>query len=308
MVNGNDMKVIVSGGTGFIGSVLMQTLAQRGHEVLVLSRSGGENLSHRNVRVVQWDGRSAGAWTSVIEGADAIINLAGESIGGGRWTKQRKHLLMKSRYEPTRALIAAISGATSKPSVLINASAVGYYGPHKDEEITESKSSGSGFLAELAAGWEAEAAKAEEHGIRVVRLRTGVVLGKRAEALRRMVLPLKFFLGGHLGDGLQWFPWVHVHDAVAIITLATERTSITGPVNVVAPYPVRLKEFYRSLAHVMRRPSWAPVPAFVLKLVLGEMSSLLLEGQKVLPSRLLDEGFQFSFPRVEDALKDILAP
>ncbi len=302
------MKIILSGGTGFIGEALLEKLSVEGHEVILLSRSqkNASALSGAKIHTVAWDARSEGDWMQHVNGADAVINLAGEPIAGGRWTETQKEKILKSRVDSTRILVQAIIQSTAKPRVLVNASAVGYYGNVPSGDVTEAHPKGSGFLAETCDKWEKEALLAEGHGVRVALIRTGIVLEQGGGALAKILPPFKMFIGGPLGSGDQWFPWVDREDEAGAILFALKTEAITGPVNVAAPDPVTMKEFCRALGRAMHRPSWAPVPAIVLRTLLGEMADLLLEGQKVIPEKLLKFGFNFRFPKLQPALEDIL--
>jgi hypothetical protein len=233
------------------------------------------------------------------------VNFSGESIGGGRWTESRKRILEESRVAPTRALVDAIQAAGSRPKVLVNMSAVGYYGDVPEGDVPESHPAGRDFLAGLAVKWEREALRAADAGVRVVLLRSGLVLEADGGALPRMALPFRLFAGGPLGSGRQWVPWVHMDDALGIILAAIQRESIRGPVNVAAPGIVRMSGFCRELASALGRPSWIPVPSFVLRLVLGEMAVIVLNGQRVIPRKLLDEGYAFRHPDLPAALSAI---
>jgi hypothetical protein len=259
-----------------------------------------------SIRSVQWDGRSSGAWEEQIDGADAIINLAGESIGGRRWTPAQKGRIIGSRVDATRAIINAIRRAHRKPAVLVSGSAIGFYGDVPEGSVTEEGKQGSGFLAETVERWEREALIAGPLGVRVVTLRTGVVLGRDGGALARMVLPFRLFFGGPIGSGRQWFSWVHRDDAVGAILFTMTNREIAGPVNVTAPEAVTMQRFCSVLGHTLHRPSWAPVPALMMKTLLGEMSGMILTGQRVIPLRLLDSGYEFRFPHLKEALEDIV--
>ena len=303
------MKIILTGGSGFIGSRLVERLAMKGHDVIVLTRdpSSLEIRKYSNVKAKQWDGKNSGAWSSEVDGADAVMNFAGESIGGKRWTSKQKEKILNSRIDATRALIDAMKQAKKKPGVLINASAVGYYGPVEEGEVMESHQPGNDFLAGVCKRWEQEAQAAEQLGVRVVILRQGVVIDKGGGALEKMSLPYKMFVGGPVGSGRQWFPWIHRNDAVNIALFAAENISIAGPVNVVAPEIVRMKEFSKALGRAMHRPSVLPVPGFVLKVALGEMSEMLLTGQRVVPARLTVAGYSFLYPQLDRALRAIFS-
>lgn len=302
------MKIVVAGGSGFIGRTLVQRLASANHNVVVLTRKGGASKagSHNSITVAEWDGRSVGEWSKHLDGSDAVINLAGELIAGKRWTNNQKALIMSSRVDATKALVGSIAKAQRKPRVFISASAVGYYGAVEAADVFESAAQGSDFLADVCGRWEAEALVVAKSGVRVVIPRLGVVLENDGGALKKMLLPFKLFAGGPLGSGSQWFPWIHRDDVVGVIMFALEKTTLSGPVNAAAPEPATMKQFCKTLGEVMRRPAWAPVPAFVLKVVLGEMSGMLLTGQRVVPKKAIDAGYQFQFPSLKRALEDIL--
>jgi uncharacterized protein len=300
------MKVVVAGGSGFIGRRLVERLAGDGHSVVLLSRSSRPKAPlPAGATLVRWDGGSKGEWHSAVDGAGAVVNFSGESIGGGRWTESRKRLLEESRVVPTRALVDAIGAARHRPKVLVNMSAVGYYGDVPEGDVLESHPAGHDFLAGLGVKWEREAMRAADAGVRVVLLRSGLVLEADGGALPRMALPFRLFAGGPLGSGRQWVPWVHMEDALGIILMAMQRESIRGPVNVVAPGIVRMSGFCRELARALGRPSWTPVPAFALRLVLGEMAVIVLTGQRVIPRKILGEGFAFRHPDLAGALSAI---
>jgi len=301
------MRVVVSGGTGFIGSALVRTLLAAGHLPVVLSRNPerARRSLGSGVEAVGWDGGPAGAWQVAIDGADAVVDLAGESIAAGRWSAERKERIRSSRVDGTRALVEAIRSAARRPRVLLNASATGYYGPRGNEIVTEHDPPGADFLARVCVEWERAALAAEELGVRVALVRTGVVLGRGGGALPRMLLPFRLFLGGPFGSGRQGFPWVHLDDVVGIYCWALEQDGVAGPLNATGPQPLSNREFCRALGRVLGRPSWAPVPAFALKMMLGEMAEpLLLQGQKAQPVRTRELGYQFRFPTAEAALRD----
>jgi len=298
------MKIVVAGGTGFIGSNLVKRLAESGHSVVVMSRSN--RPSEGNVIYARWDGATASDWTDAVSGADAIINLAGEPIAGKRWSRHQKDKILRSRIEPTRALVSAIELTGRKPDLLLNASAVGYYGSVEAGDVDESVPAGKGFLAETCISWENEASKAAEHGIRVVALRIGLVLSTAGGALPRLMLPFRLFAGGRLGSGSQWMPWIHIDDLVGMIMFILTDKELHGPVNAVSPEPVTMKEFVKVLGMVMRRPSWLPVPSFALRLMLGEMSEMLLNGQRAVPKKISSRGYRFGFSRLEEALNNLL--
>ena len=301
------MKIILAGGTGFIGKALIQTLVGEGHRVVILTRHAGKMkwMNKRFVTEIIWDGKHLGDWAKEFDGVDAVINLAGESIAAKRWSAAQKKHIIDSRISSTKAIVDAIRQANHKPSVLINASAVGYYGNVENGDVTESSPKGSGFLSDTCDQWEKEAREAEVLGVRVVILRFGVVLGEGGGALSKMIPPFKMFIGGPLGSGRQWFPWVHREDVTGVIHFALINTKLSGPVNVTAPDSVNMKQFCKQLGKAMGRPSWAPVPAFALKLMLGEMSEMLLTGQKAVPKKLSENGYSFYYPSLEEALKKL---
>ncbi len=308
-MEGRLMRVLLAGGTGFIGKQLYTLLIDRGHSVTVLSRSESRarQVLGQKATVVEWDAKCLTGLRSTVDGADAVVNLCGESIGARRWTPRQKDRILLSRVEATRALVSAIGQCTQKPGVLINQSAVGYYGNTGDAVVTEDDPPSADFLGTTAQKWEAEARRAEEYGVRVVRLRTAVVLGKDGSALERMLIPFKLFVGGPIGSGKQWMSWIHLDDVVGIIQYGLTHSEVAGPVNCAAPEAVTNREFSKTLARVIRRPSWAPVPAFVLKIILGEMAqALLLSGQRVSAQKILQLGYQYRFPNLEGALRDIL--
>jgi uncharacterized protein len=302
------MKIVLAGATGFVGSALVRRLLEDGHSLTVLSRrvDAFKDMPSQNLKVEIWDGKTAGVWTQALEGADAVVNLAGESIAAGRWTSARKKALRDSRLETTRALVQAIAALSNKPKLLINASAVGFYGDVPRGPVTESSLGGRGFLAELCAAWESEARKAEGHGLRVVLLRLGVVLEREGGALPKFLTPFNLYIGGPLGSGRQYFPWVHRGDVVGIVLFVLRQPQLFGAFNVSAPGVLTMKDFCSALGRAMGRPSWAPVPGFVLKTLLGEMSEMLLTGQQAVPARLQQAGYEFRFPEAETALRNIL--
>lgn len=294
------MRIVVAGGTGFLGRPLVERLERDGHEVRVLSRRPAA------ARDRAWtpDG-SVGPWAAALDGADAVVNLAGESIAEGRWTAARKLQIRESRIRATRSLVAAIQQAARKPEVFLSGSAVGYYGPRGEEPLDEDAPAGADFLASVCVEWEAEAVRAAA-STRVVLLRTGIALEKDGGALPQMALPFKLFAGGPVGSGRQYYSWIHRSDWVGLVTGALRSNSIAGPLNLTAPTPVPNREFARTLGRVLRRPAFVPAPAFALRIALGEMAdALLLSGQRVLPARAGAGGFRFEYPTLEPALRAI---
>ncbi|MDQ7029031.1 MAG: TIGR01777 family oxidoreductase [Ardenticatenia bacterium] len=302
------MRVLITGGTGLLGRALSASLAAQGHEVIVLSRSPAQHAGRMpgGVRLRAWDAHSAKGWTDVADGAGAIVNLAGENIAAGRWTPERKRRIRESRLNAGRAVVEAVSLATQKPKVVVQASAVGFYGPAGNEELTEEAPPGHDFLAQVCVAWEASTAPVEQEGVRRVILRTGIVLSTDGGALPRMMPPFKLGLGGPLGNGQQWLPWIHIRDHVRAVRFLIEHEESHGPYNLSAPTPVRNVEFTRALGRVLGRPTFMRVPAIGLRLLFGEMATVLLGGQRAVPRRLLEAGFTFEFTQVEAALRDLL--
>jgi len=310
------MRVIITGGTGLIGRALTESLAADGHEVIILSRAPGKAAAlPQGARVERWDGRTAEGWGTLADGADAVVNLAGESIGGEnmfaliakRWTPERLRLIRDSRLNAGMAVQQAITAARQKPRVLIQASAVGYYGLHGDTEITEETPPGADLLSRICLDWEAATADVEEMGVRRAVIRTaGVVMSLQGGAFPFMALPFKLFVGGPLGSGRQWFSWIHIADEVRAIRFLMDHPEASGAFNVCAPHPLTNAEFSRVLGRVMHRPSFFPTPAFAMRLMLGEKSTLVLEGQRQIPKRLQQMGFDFRFPDAEATLRDLI--
>lgn len=301
------MKVLVAGGTGLIGSALVAELARDHDEVVVLTRQTPASVRlPAGARAVRWDGRTAAGWGELVEGATAIVNLAGENVGAGRWTAGRKKKLRASRLDSGAAIVAAIEGAAEPPAVLIQSSGISIYGARAEEPVDEGASAGDDFLARLAVEWEASTAAVERRGVRRAILRSAVVLARRGGALPRLLLPLRLFAGGPLGDGRQGFPWIHLADEVRAIRFLIERRDLAGPFNLVAPQPLAQRDFCRAAARALGRPCWLPAPAFALRLALGEMAEMVLTGQRAVPRRLTEAGFAFRYPAADAALADLL--
>jgi len=301
------MKVLVTGSTGLVGTALLNELARDRHTVCRLIRPSSTVVGGAKQGFdVAWN-PSTGELGGAGVGADAVVNLAGASIAGGRWTKARKELLRTSRIDTTRALVGALGKMDARPRVLVSASAIGIYGDRGDELLTEDSKPGSDFLAGLARDWEAEALKAEALGIRVVLARFGIILAQQGGALAKMLLPFKLGVGGSLGSGKQWMSWITLDDVVAIIRLTIENGAMRGAMNVVAPQPVQNGEFTKVLAKVLRRPGLFPAPALALRLALGEMAdALLLSSQRVTTEKLQQFGYRFRFPELSSALQSVL--
>ena len=302
------MKVLITGSTELVGSVLVSELKNAGHTVCRLLRpaTSTDALQGSSGFDVTWD-PATGALGGAAVGAEAVVNLAGASIAGGRWTPERKQILRSSRVDTTRALVQALSRMASRPRVLVSASAIGYYGNRGEEILHEESSPGNDFLGDLARDWEAEAHKAEVLGIRVVCLRCGVILAAQGGAVPKMAEPFRLGLGGKVGSGRQWMSWIALRDTVAVVRFALETGTVRGPLNAVAPQPIRNSEFTSCLAKVLRRPALFPAPAFALRLLLGEMAeALLLSSQRVMPTGLEKLGYRYLHPELEPALRTAL--
>lgn len=295
------MRILITGGTGFIGSALARELRDEGHDVIITTRQRSDSADR-----LTWNPPDL-IPSEIISKIDAVINLAGEPIAPERWTEERKKRMMSSRVDTTRALVESMKNAGTRPKVLISASAVGYYGPHGDEVITEDSPPASDFLAGVCRAWEEEALKAEESGARVVLVRIGGVLEKDGGILKQMTAQFNFMMGGPVGDGTQWFSWIHRDDIVGIIKFALLNDSISGPVNGTAPAPVTNLTFSTALGKAMKRPSYVSIPAFVIKMALGELADVLLTGQRVVPEKALKAGYEFKHPEIKEALKTIFA-
>ena len=310
------MKILIAGSSGLVGTALVTALAKAGHTVCRLVRPQSvESDGAKDGFAVAWNpatGELGGAGV----GADAVVNLVGASIAGGRWTAERKALLRSSRIGTTHALVGALAKMNARPSVLVSASAIGIYGDRGDETLTEESKPGTDFLADLAKEWEAEALKAEALGIRVVLARFGIILAREGGALAKMLTPFKLGLGGRLGSGKQWMSWVTLEDVVAILRFAIENATVSGAmnvapvrgaINIVSPQPLRNREFTKVLAKAVHRPALFPAPAFALRLTLGEMAdALLLSSQRVAPQALEKLGYRFLHPDLTSALSAVL--
>ncbi|WP_078551884.1 TIGR01777 family oxidoreductase [Bacillus alkalicellulosilyticus] len=299
------MRVAIAGGTGLIGRALTNVLVEKGHEVFILTRKKKENEKH--VQYVQWMTPESTP-EKELTNIDALVNLAGESIGAKRWTKERKQQILNSRIDATRETIALLKKLSPTPPVLINSSAIGYYGDSETETFTEeSKPANSNYLQEVCRVWEEEAKKAEDIGVRTVIVRTGLVLDSQEGALPSILLPYRLFAGGTVGSGRQWVSWIHIDDAARLLLFAIEK-DINGVINLTAPHPVTMKKFGKTVGKVLQRPHWFPVPSFAFQLLLGEMSTLLLDGKKVLPKQALEAGFSFKYQDLYSALQDLTKP
>lgn len=301
------MRIVIAGGSGFLGSALTRALTHDGHDVTVLTRQSPPSLpAQPRVTFVSWNPNGqSGAWAGAIDGAGAVVNLSGESIAATRWAAAQKQKLRDSRLMATRSITTAVREVASAPGALVSASAVGYYGDRGDETLTEASAPGHDFLAELAKDWEAAATQVAQL-TRVVLIRTGIVLDKRGGALPKMLPPFLMFAGGPLGSGKQYMPWIHKDDWVSLVSWTITTEAARGPVNATSPRPVTNREFSSALGRALKRPSFLPAPAFALRLAVGEMAdALLLSGQRALPVRATDLGFSFRYVNIDDALADI---
>lgn len=304
------MRIVVAGGTGFIGRRLCERLANAGHAVTVLTRDPDTARArvYHAVKIIPWQGFRGPTeeLSKALGGCDVVVNLAGSPIADKRWTPQTKEQLRQSREGTTTAIVTTLAKLKTRPVLLLNVSAIGFYGPRGDEELTEDAPSGDGFLASLCREWEGAAGAAERLGVRVVTPRIGVVLGRDGGALARMLPIFRLGLGGPLGRGTQWMSWIHVEDLVELLMFLMSNAA-GGPVNATAPHPVTNAEFSRTLGRALGKPAFLPAPGFAMKLLLGEMAEeLLLTGQRVLPRRAQSLGFHFRFPFIAGALNDIL--
>ena len=305
------MKVAITGATGFVGSRLVERLHKEGNSILVLTRntSSAQRVfppgGFPNVEIVEYKPTVSGSWQDTIAGCDGVVNLAGEPIAEERWTREQKQKILNSRQLGTQKIVEAIAKADPQPSVLVNASAVGYYGTSETATFDETSSSGNDFLAQVCKAWEAEAQKVKDAGVRLVILRLGIVLGNGG-ALGKMITPFKLFAGGPLGSGRQWLSWIHEYDLVNLIVQALTNPEMEGVYNATAPNPVRMAQLSETLGQVMQRPSWLPVPGFALEALLGDGAMVVLEGQQVMPKRTLAAGFGYEYPDLLPALAEII--
>ncbi len=301
------MRIVIAGATGLIGKAVCKQL-NCAYEIVALSRNPEKaQLSlGSNAKIVQWDGCSCGQWTQYIEGAFAVINLAGDPIASGRWTSSKRQNILQSRINATKAIIDAIASIQNKPNVLIQASAIGYYGFGHRELVDEHTQPGSGFLADVCKKWEETAQSIEQSEVRCVIIRSGLVLSCHGGALPRLVTPFKFFLGGYPGNGTQWVSWITIDDEVAAIRFLVENSQLSGAFNLTSPNPVIMKQLCKTIGRIVQKPCWLPIHALALRPVLGKMADeMLLSGQRVLPNRLLEAGFKFAHPTIAEALEYI---
>jgi uncharacterized protein (TIGR01777 family) len=310
------MKILITGGTGLIGSALIQELLIENNQLHILTRNKqrAETRLPTKVNVLQWDGVSSSGWGRIISDVDAIINLAGESIAGEslpaimtkRWTDQQKKRIKQSRINAGQAILEAIERASKKPDIIIQSSAVGYYGSQGEKILSEDTPAGTDFLANVCETWEKSTYNVNKLGVRHVIIRTGLVLSSRGGILPIMALPFRMFIGGSIGSGNQYIPWIHIRDQVKAIKFLLSNNNADGAYNLTAPNPITNSEFSKVLSYALRRPNYFPTPAFALKTVMGEKATLVLDGQRAVPQKLLNEGYKFHFEEVELALRDLL--
>ena len=305
----NGSRILITGASGFIGRALCSRLIEAGYDVTALSRNPEKTstlLPHKT-RLIKWDGHSCDQLIDCVSGATAIVNLAGESIGTGRWTRAKKQRVLQSRLNASKAIICAVEQSDPKPKALIHASGIGYYGMRGEERLDEESSVGTGFLAEVSTQWEKSIRPIEKHGVRLAIIRLAPVLGKNGGMMARLLPPFRFFLGCVPGSGRQWFSWIHIEDVAAVIQLLIENQDTSGIFNLTAPNPLQATQFYKLLAKLMHRPAVLRIPALALRLILGEMADeLLMADQRAIPQKLLDKGYAFKYPTAESALTDIL--
>ncbi len=302
------MKIVIAGGTGFIGREVCRVLLDEGHSVYILSRNTRNHTASAapQSHFLQWDGVTLGPWVQEGEGADVVINLSGAPIADSRWTDKRKQVLIDSRVQSTQALLRAIPTWKHTPHTFISASGIGFYGARGEEELNESSTPGNGFLSDLSQVWESTAMEAEALGLRVIPIRFGMVLGPDGGALSKMTLPFRLFLGGPILPGTQYVSWIHRDDLARLILFVITHSTVVGPVNGVAPEAVTMRDFCTTLGKTLNRPSWFPVPEFALNVALGDLATMLTTGQRVHPQKALKSGFSYSYPTLQEALQSIL--
>jgi uncharacterized protein (TIGR01777 family) len=300
------MRILITGGTGMIGTALTKSLLAQGHQVWVLTRIPQKAQLPDGARAIGWNGKNAVGWGEKVSQVDAVVNLAGERLAKWPWTRSQKRRFWDSRVESGRALVQAIQASSPRPKVLIQASGVNYYGPRGLTPISEADAPGSDYLADLSRAWEGSTEPVEKMGVRRAIVRSAIVLSEQYGILPIMMFPVKLFVGGPLGDGSQGLPWIHLEDEVAAIRFLLENQSASGPFNLTSPVPISSSEFMREVAKQLHRPYWLPIPASILRLFLGEMATLVLDGAYLLPKRLQELGFEFRFSTVKAALRALL--
>lgn len=301
-------NIIITGATGLIGTQLCHALINRGDEVTLFTRNSesAKKILGDKFTYVKWNYKNPNEFTEQLENKDAVIHLAGANLFGQRWTKKYKKVILESRELSTRNLVSAIRNTKNKIKVFISSSAVGYYGSREDEVLTEESKFGNDFLAQVCDAWERETEKANSFGARIAMLRQGIVLSKEGGALKKFLPPFYFFIGGSLGNGEQWFPWIHIDDLIAIYLFILDNAEISGPVNVVSPGNVKMSAFAKTLGKILKRPSIFNVPEFALRVLVGEAASTIVSSQRVVPQKLLDHDFKFKFEKLEKALRNLL--
>jgi uncharacterized protein (TIGR01777 family) len=306
-------RFLIIAGTGMLGRSLSVDLMADGHEVTILSRTPSKyrHSFPNDIHIRKWDAASTDGWLDAVDGVDVIVNFAGENIAGenfipDRWTGHKKRRVLESRLLSGQAVVEAVSAVVRKPRLLVQASAVGYYGPRGDELISESEGPGDDFLASVCVAWEAATDPVEKLGVRRIILRTGLVQTLEGGPLPRLVLPFKLFAGGWFGSGRQWWPWIHAADVIRATRYLIDHGSASGPFNLTAPNPLTAKEFSRALGRAMGRPAYLPLPGFAMRLFLGEVATIILDGQRAVPQELENLGFEFTYPEAESALREIL--
>jgi len=301
-------KIIVTGATGLIGSALVSELKKKNYEVIVFSRNAEKaKLTLPNAdNWIDWTFNSNDKWAKSVDGVHGIIHLAGAGVFSKRWSDTYKKEIESSRIDGTRSLISAIEKSSIKPEVFIGGSAVGYYGACDDQQIAETAPNGSDFLASVCKKWEDESLKARNFGVRTIVVRTGIILDTRDGALKQLLLPFKLFAGGPVLPGTQYFPWIHIQDEVGIILHSLENKTVEGAVNASAPNPLTMNDFCKALGKAVSRPSWAPVPGFAMKLLLGEVATMLTNGQRMIPQKALETGYKFKFTDCETAIRNLV--
>lgn len=299
------MRILITGGTGLLGKALTHKLLAEQNEVWVLSRTPERVPLEAGLHAAGWDGKTASGWGQLVNEMDVIVNLAGESIGAGRWTDARKARILSSRKQAGEAVVAAVEQAAHKPALVVQASAVGAYGPSGDRRLDETAPYGKDFLSGVTAAWEASTQPVEASGVRRVVIRIGLVMTRQGGWMSPLLLPFRLFAGGPLGSGQQWWPWIHIDDYVGAVLHLMRQKNASGVYNVVGPNPNRMEEFGKVLATVINRPYWLPTPAFALKLLLGGMSTLILDGQRAVPARLLESSYAYYYPQLHPALESL---
>lgn len=301
-------RIVITGATGLIGKRLVNALQQRNDEIIIFSRNihKAKSLFPSSVKFIEWDYNKPAQWQSILENSDAVIHLAGVNLFSKRWNNDFKRAVLESRQISTKNIVDAINSCSNKPEVFVSASGVGYYGDCGDSLLSETSPSGNDFLAEVCKVWESEARRIEQSGVRNVQIRTGLVLSTEDGALKQMLLPFKFFVGGPLGNGKQWMSWLHIDDIIRIYLNAVDNKKLNGPVNAVSPNPLRMNDFAITLGKILKRPSFIHVPKFALKIAVGEAAEVVVASQRVSADKLLDSGFKFKFETLELALTDLL--